>query len=102
MEEARYRKHTMLFSATLEGAGLEKFANDILKEPVELHAEPPRSERRPITQWVHLADDAAHKLALLVHILKDPETQKAIIFVKTRERLAELSGQLQAAGVSRA
>jgi len=100
VEEARYRKHTMLFSATLEGAGLEKFANDILKEPVELHAEPPRSERRPITQWVHLADDAAHKLALLVHILKDPETQKAIIFVKTRERLAELSGQLQAAGVS--
>ena len=49
---------------------------------------------------MHLADDAAHKLALLVHILKDPETQKAIIFVKTRERLAELSGQLQAAGVS--
>ena len=30
VEEARYRKHTMLFSATLEGAGLEKFANDIL------------------------------------------------------------------------
>ncbi|MGL5502290.1 MAG: DEAD/DEAH box helicase, partial [Aeromonas veronii] len=98
--EARYRKHTMLFSATLEGAGLEKFANEILKDPVELHAEPPRSERRPITQWIHLADDAAHKLALLTHILKDPETQKAIIFVKTRERLAELSGQLQAAGVS--
>ncbi|HDN9022121.1 TPA: ATP-dependent RNA helicase SrmB [Aeromonas salmonicida] len=97
--EARYRKHTMLFSATLEGAGLEKFANEILNEPVELHAEPPRSERRPITQWVHLADDAAHKLALLIHILKDPETQKAIVFVRTRERLAELSGQLQAAGI---
>ena len=88
--EARYRKHTMLFSATLEGAGLEKFASEILKDPVELHAEPPRSERRPITQWVHLADDAAHKLALLIHILKDPQTQKAIVFVKTRERLAEL------------
>ncbi|ATD36843.1 ATP-dependent RNA helicase SrmB [Aeromonas salmonicida] len=97
--EARYRKHTMLFSATLEGAGLEKFANEILNEPVELHAEPPRSERRPITQWVHLADDAAHKLALLIHILKDLETQKAIVFVRTRERLAELSGQLQAAGI---
>ena len=100
VEEARYRKHTMLFSATLEGAGLTKFANEILNDPVELHAEPPRSERRPITQWVHLADDAAHKLALLIHILKDPQTQKAIVFVKTRERLAELSGQLQAAGVS--
>jgi ATP-dependent RNA helicase SrmB len=39
VEEARYRKHTMLFSATLEGAGLEKFASEILKDPVELHAD---------------------------------------------------------------
>ncbi|MDO2949194.1 ATP-dependent RNA helicase SrmB [Aeromonas simiae] len=97
--EARYRKHTLLFSATLEGAGLTRFANEILKEPVELHAEPPRSERRKITQWIHLADDAAHKLALLTHILRDPETKKAIIFVKTRERLAELAGQLQTAEI---
>ncbi|MFR9721023.1 ATP-dependent RNA helicase SrmB [Aeromonas diversa] len=97
--EARYRKHTLLFSATLEGTGLTRFANEILKDPVELHAEPPRSERRKITQWVHLADSAAHKLALLTHILRDPETKKAIIFVKTRERLAELSGQLQTAGI---
>ncbi|MGL5948270.1 MAG: ATP-dependent RNA helicase SrmB [Aeromonas sp.] len=97
--EARYRKHTMLFSATLEGVGLDRFAREILNEAVELTAEPPRSERRPITQWLHLADDAAHKLALLEHILKDSETQKAIIFVRTRERLAELAGQLQSAGI---
>lgn len=46
VEEARYRKHTMLFSATLEGAGLEKFASEILKDPVELHAEPPLEKPR--------------------------------------------------------
>ena len=32
--EARYRKQTLLFSATLEGAGLERFARDLLKDPV--------------------------------------------------------------------
>lgn len=97
--EARYRQHTLLFSATLEGAGLTRFANEILKDPVELHAEPPRSERRKITQWLHLADSAEHKLALLTHLLKQEEISKAIIFVKTRERLSELSGQLQTAGI---
>lgn len=97
--EARYRQHTLLFSATLEGAGLTRFANEILKDPVELHAEPPRSERRKITQWIHLADSAEHKLALLTHLLQQEEISKAIIFVKTRERLSELSGQLQTAGI---
>ena len=46
LPEARWRKQTMLFSATLEGAGPEKFAEDLLKDPAELFAEPPRSERK--------------------------------------------------------
>jgi ATP-dependent RNA helicase SrmB len=46
-----------------------------------------------------LADSAEHKLALLTHLLKQEEISKAIIFVKTRERLSELSGQLQTAGI---
>ena len=41
VEEARYRKHTMLFSATLEGAGLEKFASvDHRGEPAHEGAAP--------------------------------------------------------------
>ncbi|MEI8635034.1 helicase-related protein [Vibrio sp. PP-XX7] len=37
-----------------------------------------------------------HKVALLTHILRE-QSQKAIIFVKTRERLAELRSQLEKA-----
>ena len=59
--EARWRKQTMLFSATLEGAGLVKFANELLKNPAELHAEPPRSERRKIHQYLYQADSLEHK-----------------------------------------
>lgn len=33
--EARWRKQTMLFSATLEGAGLKSFSEDLLKDPAE-------------------------------------------------------------------
>lgn len=97
--EARWRKQTMLFSATLEGAGLSKFANEVLKEPVELNAESPRSERRKIQQLMYLADSQEHKFALLCHLLRSEEVKRSIIFVKTRERLAELSAQLQASGI---
>ncbi|GAA4498589.1 ATP-dependent RNA helicase SrmB [Pseudaeromonas paramecii] len=97
--EARWRKQTMLFSATLEGAGLVKFANELLKNPAELHAEPPRSERRKIHQYLYQADSLEHKFALLTHLLREEEVKRSIVFVKTRERLAELSAQLQGVGI---
>ena len=97
--EARWRKQTMLFSATLEGAGLKKFAEDLLKDPAELYAEPPRSERKKIQQLVYFADTAEHKFNLLKYLLQQEDVTRSIIFVKTRERLAELVSQLQANGI---
>ncbi|MBN7826499.1 ATP-dependent RNA helicase SrmB [Bowmanella dokdonensis] len=91
--EARWRKQTLLFSATLEGAGIARFARDILKDPVEVSASATRSEQGKILQWMHLADDAAHKFALLCHILRH-QADTAIVFVKTRERLMQLKAQL--------
>lgn len=98
--EARWRNQTMLFSATLEGAGLEQFAADLLKEPAHFTAEPPRSERKKIQQLVYFADHIEHKFQLLSHLLRSEEVQRSIVFVKTRERLAELVGQLHAAGIN--
>ena len=96
--EARWRKHTSLFSATLEGKGLREFSRDVLNDPVQLTAEVSRRESGKIIQWVHLADNAEHKLKLLAAILQqDPnaeQKQKVIVFVKTRDRLAELVAQL--------
>lgn len=97
--EARWRKQTLLFSATLEGNGLSRFANEVLKDAVELHADSPRSERRKIQQLMYLADSPKHKLALLVYLLRSEEVKRSIIFVKTRERLAELVAQLNAQGI---
>ncbi|WP_333606575.1 ATP-dependent RNA helicase SrmB, partial [Arsukibacterium sp.] len=97
--EARRRRQTFLFSATLEGASLERFASHALKEPERIEAIPSRKEKAKIIQWVHLADDADHKLALLTHLLQQADVSKAIVFVKTRERLASLTGQLETAGI---
>ncbi|WP_369433866.1 ATP-dependent RNA helicase SrmB [Psychromonas sp. MME1] len=102
--ETRWRKHTSLFSATLEGKGLREFSREVLQNPIQLTAEVSRRESGKILQWVHLADDPEHKLNLLCALLAPQKTdsesdaeekqQKIIVFVKTRERLAELVAQL--------
>ncbi len=97
--EARRRRQTFLFSATLEGLNLERFAERALKEPEMIEAVPSRKEKAKIIQWLHLADDNVHKLALLTHLLKQEDVTKTIVFVKTRERLASLTGQLESAGI---
>ncbi|MFG0771593.1 ATP-dependent RNA helicase SrmB [Vibrio plantisponsor] len=96
--ECRWRKQTLLFSATLEGKGVDGFTADLLNEPAIVNAEPPRRERKKITQWYHRADDMAHKLELLKNILTE-QSERAIVFLKTRERLAELRTELERAQI---
>ncbi|QSX36382.1 ATP-dependent RNA helicase SrmB [Shewanella sedimentimangrovi] len=98
--EAQGRKQGMLFSATLEGGGVARFARELLNEPVFIDVEAPRSEKAKIHQWIHLADDKAHKFALLCHLLRQEEVKRAIVFVKTRDVVASLEGQLQQAGIA--
>lgn len=96
--ECRWRKQTLLFSATLEGRGVEGFTADLLKEPAEIDAEPSRRERKKITQWYHRADDMEHKLALLKHIITE-QAERSIVFLKTRERLGDLRAELEKAQI---
>jgi len=94
--EARWRKQTMLFSATLEGSGVIKFAKEILNEPVYLESNPSRKEKAKIHQWIHLADSHHHKLQLLLNILKQDEVERAVVFANKRETVQMLSGKLYA------
>ncbi|HHH0660510.1 TPA: ATP-dependent RNA helicase SrmB [Yersinia enterocolitica] len=98
--ETCWRKQTLLFSATLEGEAIREFAERILTEPVELEADPSRRERKKIQQWYYRADNIEHKTALLVHLLKQPEVQKSIIFVRTREKVHQLVSWLREAGIN--
>ncbi|RJX70456.1 ATP-dependent RNA helicase SrmB [Vibrio sinensis] len=96
--ECRWRKQTLLFSATLEGRGVDGFTEDLLKNPAKIEADPSRRERKKITQWYHRADSAEHKLALLKKIITE-QAERSIIFLKTRERLAELRTELERAQI---
>lgn len=97
-KECRWRKQTFLFSATLEGKGIADFTEDLLNEPANIDSDPSRRERKKINQWYHRADNMAHKLELLKCILVN-QADRAIVFVKTRDRLAELRGHLESAQI---
>jgi len=92
--EARWRKQTMLFSATLEGAGVIRFAKEVLSEPEFLESSPSRKEKAKIHQWLHIADSAEHKFKLLVNILKQEGVERTVVFANKRETVQYLSGKL--------
>nr|WP_217706590.1 ATP-dependent RNA helicase SrmB [Salinivibrio sp. EAGSL] len=93
-DECQRRRQTMLFSATLEGRGVSGFTDSLLDEPELIDVTPPRRERKKITQWYYRCDDLNHKRALLKAIVTD-QAERAIVFIKTRERLAELREYMQ-------
>ncbi|MBN3208573.1 ATP-dependent RNA helicase SrmB [Pectobacterium brasiliense] len=98
--ETRWRKQTMLFSATLEGDAIKDFAERLLNEPVEIESDPSRRERKKILQWYYRADDLKHKTELLCHQLKQPDVTRSIVFVRKRERVHELVAWLREAGIN--
>ncbi len=92
--EARWRKQTLLFSATLEGASVIRFAKEVLNDPVYLSSSPSRKEKAKIHQWIHIADNKEHKLQLLFNVLKQEDVKRAVIFANKRETVQMLSGKL--------
>ncbi|MGK7286937.1 ATP-dependent RNA helicase SrmB [Buttiauxella agrestis] len=98
--ETRWRKQTMLFSATLEGDAIKNFAERLLEDPVEVSATSSTRERKKIHQWYYRADNIEHKTALLVHLLKQPDTTRSIVFVRKRDRVHELVAWLREAGIN--
>ncbi|WP_371257810.1 ATP-dependent RNA helicase SrmB [Pseudoalteromonas sp. '520P1 No. 423'] len=98
-DEAENRRQCFLFSATLEGDNVELFADKVLKDPSLLEAKVSTQDQGQISQWIHLADSREHKLKLLTRILTNEAVTKAIVFVKTREKLEQLVGELFSQGI---
>ena len=97
--ETRWRKQTLLFSATLEGELLVDFAERLLNDPVKVDAEPSRRERKKINQWYYHADSNEHKIKLLARFVETEEVTRGIVFVRRREDARELSETLRKLGI---
>ncbi|TCP93235.1 ATP-dependent RNA helicase SrmB [Cricetibacter osteomyelitidis] len=97
--ETRWRKQTLLFSATLEGELLVDFAQRLLDDPVQIDAEPSRRERKKIQQWFYHADNNEHKIKLLARFIASEHVSRGIVFVRRREDVRELSETLRKRGI---
>ncbi|PJG84544.1 ATP-dependent RNA helicase SrmB [Conservatibacter flavescens] len=97
--ETRWRKQTLLFSATLEGELLVDFAQRLLNDPIHIEAEPSRRERKKIQQWYYHADSVEHKIKLLARAIEQEQVSKGIVFVRRRENTRELSDTLRKRGI---
>ncbi|RUO58764.1 ATP-dependent RNA helicase SrmB [Pseudidiomarina insulisalsae] len=97
-QSALHLKQTLLFSATLESSGVLKFSAAIQKEPEHIVVQPPKREKGKILQRWYQADTAEHKLQLLLRLLPDYPGRR-IIFVRTREKVEELSAKLWSQGI---
>lgn len=89
-----------LFSATLTGSGVEKFAEEILEDPEVVQIDAPNQQSSQVQQAVYLANDKQHKQALLTTILNDATCQSAIVFCNKKERAIEVTEFLQSQNVS--
>ncbi len=87
------KRQTLLFSATLDHAQVNDFAQELLKKPKRIAIGGAFTEHNDIHKRFYLADNLDHKEALLQHFLKNESYQQVIIFTATRsdtERLANL------------
>jgi ATP-dependent RNA helicase SrmB len=89
-----------LFSATLAGAGVQRFAEEILEEPEVVEIAAPNEQSQNVQQFNLIADDNAHKQALLKALIEDETCERALVFCNKKERAIALTEWLQSQNLS--
>ncbi|STL77928.1 ATP-dependent RNA helicase [Escherichia coli] len=88
------------FSATLEGDAIQDFAERLLEDRWKFLPIPPPVSAKKFISGITAPMILRHKTALLVHLLKQPEATRSIVFVRKRERVHELANWLREAGIN--
>ncbi len=93
-------RQTLLFSATMPDA-IRQFAARLLKSPVEVAVTPIASTAEKIDQAVYMVNKQ-DKRQLLLHVLKDPSIERALVFTRTKHCANRVAETLQKSGVTAA
>ncbi len=93
-------RQTLLFSATMPDA-IRQFAAKLLKSPVEVAVTPIASTAEKIDQSVYMVNKH-DKRQLLLHVLKDPSIDRALVFTRTKHCANRVAETLQKSGVNAA
>jgi len=91
------KRQTLFFSATMPGS-IMNLANSILNNPAEVKVTPVSSTVDRITQSVYFVDKK-DKTDLLVHILKNSDVSRSLVFTRTKHGADKLVKQLSKTGI---
>lgn len=94
------KRQTLLFSATLDHAQVNDFAQELLTKPKRIAIGGAFTEHQDINKRFYLADNLDHKEALLQHFLSSENYQQAIIFTATRSDTERLANVLLEQGIN--
>jgi ATP-dependent RNA helicase SrmB len=93
------RDQAMLFSATLEGAGIERFASEVLDDPETIRVGSADGDKLPedlkLRAYYTAGDE--QKCRVLVQLLTTSHS-RSVVFVKTRDRVGMVRSLLRKAG----
>ncbi len=90
-------RQTMLFSATMPQT-IQDLSRSILTNPVHVEANPHSTTVENVAQSIYFVE-GGDKRALLKHILKDPASERVLVFTRTKHRANRLAQQLNRARI---
>lgn len=91
------KKQTLFFSATMP-VSIRKFANTIVKNPVEVSVTPVSSTAKTIEQSVYFVDKN-RKTDLLINLIEDSGISRLLVFTRTKHGADRLVKQLGHTGI---
>ncbi len=92
------KRQTLFFSATMPPE-IVKLADTILHHPAKVEVTPVSSTAETVSQALYYTDKNS-KRALLIHVLKDIEMVRALVFTRTKHGADKVVKDLHKAGIS--
>ena len=92
------KRQTLLFSATFSEA-IRLLAGQMLDNPLSIEVSPRNVAASSVKQWL-IPVDKKRKTELFCHLLKKQKWTQALVFVKTRKGVDELTELLQQQGIN--
>ena len=92
------KRQTLLFSATFSEA-IRLLAGQMLDNPLSIEVSPRNVAASSVKQWL-IPVDKKRKTELFCHLLKKQQWTQALVFVKTRKGVDELTELLQQQGIN--
>ena len=86
-------RQNLLFSATFSG-DISKLTGKLLKNPVQIQADPRNSAAQNVKQYIYEVDKAK-KGKLFSHLLRNKDWGQVLVFVRTKDGADRLEGELK-------